>query len=53
LFTGLSVQRLPLSPLLRQAMSRQQVTGEYFAGDWQDIGSPERLKALECRLLNS
>lgn len=53
LFTGLSVQRLPLSPLLRHAMSRQQVTGEYFAGDWQDIGSPERLKALECRLLNS
>ena len=53
LFAGLSVQRLPLLPVLRQAMSQQQVTGEYFAGDWQDIGSPERLKALECRLSNS
>lgn len=53
LFDGLAVQRLPLSPLLRQAMSRQQVTGERFAGDWQDIGSPERLKALECRLSNT
>lgn len=52
LFEGLTVQRLPLPPLLRQAMARQQVSGEYFAGDWQDIGSPERLKALECRLLN-
>jgi MurNAc alpha-1-phosphate uridylyltransferase len=52
LFSGLTVQRLPLSPVLRQAMTRQQVSGEYFAGDWQDIGSPERLKALECRLLN-
>ena len=52
LFSGLTAQRLPLSPVLRQAMTRQQVSGEYFAGDWQDIGSPERLKALECRLLN-
>ena len=52
LFSGLTVQRLPLLPVLRQAMTRQQVSGEYFAGDWQDIGSPERLKALECRLLN-
>ncbi|MDO8907752.1 MAG: nucleotidyltransferase family protein [Pseudohongiella sp.] len=53
LFAGLSVQRLALSPLLRQAMARQMVTGEYFTGDWQDIGSPERLKALECRLSNT
>ncbi|TFH75188.1 nucleotidyltransferase family protein [Gammaproteobacteria bacterium LSUCC0112] len=53
LFAGVSVQRLPLSPLLRQAMLQQQVTGEHFVGDWQDIGSPERLKALECRLLNT
>jgi N-acetyl-alpha-D-muramate 1-phosphate uridylyltransferase len=52
LFQGLTVQRLPLSPVLRQAMTRQQVSGEYFTGDWQDIGSPERLKALECRLRN-
>lgn len=52
LFAGLTPQRLPLSPLLRAAMSKQQVTGEYFSGDWQDIGSPERLKALECRLSN-
>lgn len=53
LFAGLPVQRLALSPVLRQAMAQQQVTGEYFAGDWQDIGSPERLKALECRLSNT
>jgi MurNAc alpha-1-phosphate uridylyltransferase len=52
LFSEFTVQRLPLSPVLRHAMTRQQVSGECFAGDWQDIGSPERLKALECRLLN-
>jgi MurNAc alpha-1-phosphate uridylyltransferase len=53
LFAGLPVQRLALSPLLRQAMAQRQVSGELFTGDWQDIGSPERLKALECRLLNT
>lgn len=52
LFSGLTVQRLPLLPVLRHAISQQQVSGEYFTGDWQDIGSPERLKALECRLSN-
>ena len=53
LFAGQSVQRMPLSPLLRKAMATQQVSGEYFTGEWQDIGSPERLKALECRLSNT
>ena len=53
LFAGQSVQRMPLSPLLREAMATQQVSGEYFTGEWQDIGSPERLKALECRLSNT
>lgn len=50
LFAGLAVQRLALAPLLRQAMAARQVTGELFTGEWQDIGSPERLKTLECRL---
>lgn len=52
LFAGLPVQRLALAPVLREAMARQQVSGELFSGDWQDIGSPQRLEALECRLLN-
>ncbi len=52
LFAGLPVQRLALAPVLREAMAQQQVSGELFSGDWQDIGSPQRLEALECRLLN-
>ncbi len=35
-----------LAPLLRQAMTEQRVTGEIFTGQWQDIGTPERLALL-------
>lgn len=52
LFAGLPAQRLALAPVLREAMAQQLVSGELFSGDWQDIGSPQRLEALECRLLN-
>ncbi len=52
LFSGRAVQRLALGPLLREAVDKGLVSGELFSGDWQDIGSPQRLEALECRLLN-
>ena len=37
---------LALAPLLRAAMDRGQVTGELYAGDWTDVGTPERLAQL-------
>ncbi|WP_366939050.1 nucleotidyltransferase family protein [Limnohabitans sp. Rim8] len=37
---------LALAPLLRTAMDRGQVTGEVYAGDWTDVGTPERLAQL-------
>ena len=40
---GLSV---PLAPLLRAAMARGQVSAELYAGAWTDVGTPERLAAL-------
>lgn len=40
---------LALAPLLRAAMDRGQVSGEVYAGDWTDVGTPERLAWLnEC-----
>lgn len=36
----------PLGPLLRHLMQEQHVTGELYRGRWHDIGTPERLKAL-------
>jgi len=40
----------PLAPLLRDAMAQDRVGGQYFAGTWLDIGTPERLRALDLKL---
>ena len=37
---------LALAPLLRAAMDRGQVSGEVYAGEWTDVGTPERLAKL-------
>ncbi|MGE6605711.1 N-acetylmuramate alpha-1-phosphate uridylyltransferase MurU [Halomonas sp. NPDC076908] len=39
-----------LAPLLRAAMDENRVSGEYFTGYWVDVGTPERLAALESQL---
>ncbi|KAB7623761.1 N-acetylmuramate alpha-1-phosphate uridylyltransferase MurU [Alkalilimnicola sp. S0819] len=39
-----------LAPLLRRAMSAGQVSGEHYAGAWYDIGTPDRLAALDTQL---
>uniref|UniRef100_UPI0033420E37 N-acetylmuramate alpha-1-phosphate uridylyltransferase MurU n=1 Tax=Castellaniella defragrans TaxID=75697 RepID=UPI0033420E37 len=36
-----------LGPLLRAAISQGQVTGEHYRGHWIDVGTPERLRALD------
>ena len=36
-----------LATLLRAAMVREDVTGELHGGEWRDIGTPERLAALD------
>lgn len=50
LFDGLPDSAFPLAPLLRQAMGRGTVGGEYFDGRWCDVGTPERLAGLDARL---
>ncbi|MEO6146328.1 MAG: N-acetylmuramate alpha-1-phosphate uridylyltransferase MurU [Sulfuriferula sp.] len=51
LFAGLiSGRPAKLAPLLRAAMQREQVSGEYYAGRWRDIGTLERLAALNSEL---
>jgi MurNAc alpha-1-phosphate uridylyltransferase len=39
-----------LAPLLRAAAERRQVSGELFEGTWLDVGTLERLAALEAYL---
>jgi MurNAc alpha-1-phosphate uridylyltransferase len=51
LFAGLKPgEKAALAPLLRRAMAEGRVSGEHFAGRWQDIGTPERLAALDREL---
>ena len=40
--------RFKLAPLLRAAMQRSQVSGSHHRGEWTDVGSPERLAALNA-----
>lgn len=38
--------KAPLAPLLRAAMDNQQVSAELYVGAWADVGTPQRLAAL-------
>lgn len=40
-------QVAPLAPLLRAAMAAGQVSAELWPGAWTDVGTPERLAALQ------
>jgi N-acetyl-alpha-D-muramate 1-phosphate uridylyltransferase len=51
LFAGLvPMRKAKLAPLLRAAMHLGQVTGEYFHGRWEDVGTPQRLADLDKEL---
>ena len=38
--------RFPLAPMLRKAADAGLLTGSVYAGTWEDVGTPERLAAL-------
>ncbi len=50
LVAGQTSPAFPLAPLLRNAMRAGRVAGEHHAGEWQDIGTPERLAELDHSL---
>ncbi len=47
LFTGCTAGRFPLAPLLSSAIQAGRVAGRQFDGIWTDVGTPERLAALQ------
>jgi MurNAc alpha-1-phosphate uridylyltransferase len=42
--------RFKLAPLLSSAMQRGLISGEHHRGRWTDVGTPERLAALDASL---
>lgn len=51
LFAGIARgQPAKLAPLLRSAIDAGRVTGERHAGRWVDVGTPQRLAALDAEL---
>jgi MurNAc alpha-1-phosphate uridylyltransferase len=52
LFADCSAGAFPLAPLLCTAMDAGQVSGQHYAGRWFDIGTPERLEAINDIVIN-
>ena len=49
-FAGTPAGKMPLRPLLDAAIERGSVSGERYLGQWQDVGTPERLNELDAML---
>jgi len=47
LFDGCQPGRFPLLPLFRRAMAAGHLSGQIYHGSWSDVGTVERLAALQ------
>jgi MurNAc alpha-1-phosphate uridylyltransferase len=50
LFAGCGAGFLPLKPLFDRALDEGRLTGQRHRGAWRDVGTPERLAALDADL---
>ncbi len=49
-FRDLAPGKMALRPLLDAAIAAGRVSGQHFGGEWQDVGTPERLAQLDQRV---
>jgi len=49
LFRGCAPGKFPLLPLLQRAIAARRLRGAVYRGEWLDIGSTDRLAALDAR----
>ena len=50
LVSDLEPGKLPLRPVLDAAIADHRITAEHYLGQWEDVGTPDRLLALDKRL---
>ena len=50
MFVGLESGKRQLAPLLKQAMQQEKVSAQKLQGVWVDVGTPERLNALDQQI---
>jgi MurNAc alpha-1-phosphate uridylyltransferase len=46
-FAGVTAGKLAMRPLLDKAIRNGVCSGEYYGGEWVDVGTPQRLKDLD------
>lgn len=49
-FSGTAPGKLALRPLLDATIEQGRLGGEVYTGQWQDVGTPERLAALDLEV---
>lgn len=50
MFDGLEQGKRPLAPLLKQGMLDGKISAEKMQAEWVDVGTPERLTALDLQI---
>lgn len=50
MFAGLEAGKRPLAPLLKAAMLENKIAASKLTGIWVDVGTPERLNALDSMI---
>jgi MurNAc alpha-1-phosphate uridylyltransferase len=49
-FAGSTPGKFPLLPLFKRAIAAGRLQGELFKGEWNDVGTPQRLAELDERV---
>lgn len=49
-FAGCSPGRFPMLPLMKRAIAARALRGQLHRGEWCDVGTPERLAALDAEV---
>jgi N-acetyl-alpha-D-muramate 1-phosphate uridylyltransferase len=50
LFEGCRPGKFPLLPLFKRAIAAGRLAGELYQGEWNDVGTPQRLAELDARV---